>query len=78
LWKTWQVGTSTLGRSSGYSVARGTGTTADHTAELLTLLTGEAGAARDAALHILLVLCVNGRVLVRPADMKHLCPVLKE
>lgn len=47
-------------------------------ADLAALVTGEPGAARDVALRILFVACMNGDPDARPDNFKQLCPALKE
>jgi hypothetical protein len=47
-------------------------------ADLAALVTGEPGVARDAALMVLFALCMQNDQHVRPENLRHLCPTLKE
>jgi hypothetical protein len=47
-------------------------------ADLAALVNGEPGVARDAALQILVALCMQNDPHARPEHFRHLCPALKE
>ena len=47
-------------------------------ADLAALVTGEPGVVRDAALQVLFALCMQNDPHVRPENLRHLCPALKE
>jgi hypothetical protein len=47
-------------------------------ADLAGLVTGEPGVTRDAALQVLFALCMQNDPHVRPGNVWHLCPALKE
>jgi hypothetical protein len=46
--------------------------------DLAALVNGEPGVARDAALQVLFALCMQNDPHVRPENLRHLCPALKE